>query len=321
MGFRFRKSIKIAPGVKLNLGKKSAGISIGNKFGGVSYNTRTGARARVSAPGTGMSYSTKLGGASSKGSNKAVGSSSNLVSSSGTTPPQKDKPPRNISTILRWAVVVFMGLSAIVFFPSFASILLAFIALCALPIPSVINFLAAKLRLAGKLKAFVMFAFFLLAVMIAPTDTTTSEVPDTNDPPTIVETPEPAESPDTTPDTAEPEEQDTANIANSADDLNDAPDSTSNSSNETAVDSGTEIPATNPQQETPPAAQPDTSPAPQPEPDPVPQATPDDRTVYVTKTGKRYHYDSNCGNGTYYESTLSQAQSRGLTPCQKCAGG
>lgn len=60
MGLRFRKSIKIAPGVKLNLGKKSAGISIGNKYGGVSINSQTGTRARISAPGTGISYSTKI---------------------------------------------------------------------------------------------------------------------------------------------------------------------------------------------------------------------------------------------------------------------
>lgn len=62
MGLRFRKSIKLAPGVKLNLGSKSAGISVGGKYGGVSYNSRTGARARVSAPGTGISYTTKVGG-------------------------------------------------------------------------------------------------------------------------------------------------------------------------------------------------------------------------------------------------------------------
>ncbi len=61
MGLRFRKSVKIAPGVKVNLGKKSAGISVGNKYGGVSVNSKTGARARVSAPGTGLSYSKKSG--------------------------------------------------------------------------------------------------------------------------------------------------------------------------------------------------------------------------------------------------------------------
>ena len=62
MGFHFRKSIKIAPGVKLNLGKKSTGISVGNKFGGVSINTKTGVTTRVSAPGTGMSYTSRIGG-------------------------------------------------------------------------------------------------------------------------------------------------------------------------------------------------------------------------------------------------------------------
>ncbi|MBQ9346447.1 MAG: DUF4236 domain-containing protein [Oscillibacter sp.] len=62
MGFRFRKSVKIAPGVKINFGKKSTGISIGNKGGGISFNSRTGARVRASVPGTGISYTSKLGG-------------------------------------------------------------------------------------------------------------------------------------------------------------------------------------------------------------------------------------------------------------------
>ena len=62
MGLRFRKSVKIAPGVRLNVGKKSTGISIGGKGGGVSFNSKTGAHARVSAPGTGLSYTTKLSG-------------------------------------------------------------------------------------------------------------------------------------------------------------------------------------------------------------------------------------------------------------------
>lgn len=50
-------------------------------------------------------------------------------------------------------------------------------------------------------------------------------------------------------------------------------------------------------------------------------ATQNERKVYRTKTGKRYHYDSNCNGGDYYEVTLSDAQNAGLTPCKKCAGG
>lgn len=45
------------------------------------------------------------------------------------------------------------------------------------------------------------------------------------------------------------------------------------------------------------------------------------RTVYITPTGKKYHYDNNCNGGTYIPSTLAEAQAMGLTPCKKCAGG
>lgn len=53
--------------------------------------------------------------------------------------------------------------------------------------------------------------------------------------------------------------------------------------------------------------------------DPAPAPSqPVERTVYITQTGSRYHYDSSCNGGTYYESTLEEAQALGLTPCQKC---
>ena len=70
MGFRFRKSIKVAPGIKMNLGKKSIGFSLGGKHGGVSFNTKTGARVRASLPGTGLSYSTSLSAGKKRSSPK-----------------------------------------------------------------------------------------------------------------------------------------------------------------------------------------------------------------------------------------------------------
>lgn len=42
------------------------------------------------------------------------------------------------------------------------------------------------------------------------------------------------------------------------------------------------------------------------------------KTVYITATGKRYHYENPCGNGTYYAVSLSEAKARNLTPCEKC---
>lgn len=50
----------------------------------------------------------------------------------------------------------------------------------------------------------------------------------------------------------------------------------------------------------------------------APADDPEQMTVYYTKSGKRYHYANPCGNGTYYPTTLAEAKSRGLTPCQKC---
>ena len=66
MGLKFRKSIKLGKGAKLNLGKKSIGMSFGGKHGGISFNSKSGTRVRASIPGTGISYSTKLGGTSKK---------------------------------------------------------------------------------------------------------------------------------------------------------------------------------------------------------------------------------------------------------------
>lgn len=40
--------------------------------------------------------------------------------------------------------------------------------------------------------------------------------------------------------------------------------------------------------------------------------------IYVTVTGKKYHYSETCNGGTYYEATLAEAMGRRLEPCDKC---
>jgi len=44
----------------------------------------------------------------------------------------------------------------------------------------------------------------------------------------------------------------------------------------------------------------------------------DAKPVFITATGKRYHYDDHCNGGTYWEVPLSSALGMGLTPCDKC---
>lgn len=56
MGFRFRRSIKLIPGVRLNLGKQSASLSLGGHGATVNLGQK-GVRTTVGLPGSGMSYS------------------------------------------------------------------------------------------------------------------------------------------------------------------------------------------------------------------------------------------------------------------------
>lgn len=61
MGMRYRKSIGLGKGVRLNVGKGSLGISAGVKGAHVSVNSKRGVTTSVGAPGTGVSYSKTTG--------------------------------------------------------------------------------------------------------------------------------------------------------------------------------------------------------------------------------------------------------------------
>lgn len=83
MGLRFRKSIKIAPGVKLNLNKKSTSITFGKK--GFHHTiSSTGKKAStIGIPGTGLSYSTTNNKNKSHSSSAAAQNSANSKTNGG----------------------------------------------------------------------------------------------------------------------------------------------------------------------------------------------------------------------------------------------
>lgn len=56
MGFRFRRSISIAPGIRITANKNSIGISAGPKGAHVSINTKGQTSKSIGIPGTGISY-------------------------------------------------------------------------------------------------------------------------------------------------------------------------------------------------------------------------------------------------------------------------
>jgi hypothetical protein len=60
MGWGFRKSKKILPGVRATLSHRGIGLRVGGRHAGVSV-TPTGARVSGSIPGTGVSFRKELG--------------------------------------------------------------------------------------------------------------------------------------------------------------------------------------------------------------------------------------------------------------------
>lgn len=79
MGFRFRRSVKLMPGVRLNFSTRGISTSLGGR--GATLNIgRRGTRATVGIPGTGISYSTRLSGAGQPASQSAAARGAPLAS-------------------------------------------------------------------------------------------------------------------------------------------------------------------------------------------------------------------------------------------------
>jgi hypothetical protein len=60
MGFRFRRSFKVVPGIRINLGKRGVSVSAGVRGAHVTLGP-TGTRTTVGIPGTGISYTKHVG--------------------------------------------------------------------------------------------------------------------------------------------------------------------------------------------------------------------------------------------------------------------
>ena len=76
MGFRFRKTINLGNGVRMNIGKRGIGISAGVKGARISYGADGKVRTTSSIPGTGISYTSTLNKNKAK---KSVNNSGNDI--------------------------------------------------------------------------------------------------------------------------------------------------------------------------------------------------------------------------------------------------
>lgn len=96
MGLKFRKSKKIAPGVRLNFSKKGMGISFGGKHARYSINP-TGRRTTSVKIAPGLTYSTSSGGKKKRRSAKVKT----------TTRQRKQTSPMDLPIVLIIAGIIF----------------------------------------------------------------------------------------------------------------------------------------------------------------------------------------------------------------------
>jgi hypothetical protein len=91
MGFRFRKSVRLIPGVRLNFSRSGPSVTVGGRGLSTNYSKR-GSRSTVSLPGTGLSYTT----------------------SHTSLPPGSTSPIGSIAKIILWLIIV-IALLVIIF--------------------------------------------------------------------------------------------------------------------------------------------------------------------------------------------------------------
>lgn len=104
MGFRFRKSFKIAPGARFTIGKKSSSVSFGGKGFRYTVNSKGRKTTTIGIPGTGISYSSS----SSKSKSKTNPPQFRNFSPQGAGPspaPAGGKPPIYQS---KWFIILLL---------------------------------------------------------------------------------------------------------------------------------------------------------------------------------------------------------------------
>lgn len=82
MGLKYRKRMKIAPGVHLNIGKKGiSSVSVGGRGASMNFNKK-GHQTTVGVPGSGVSYTSKRSSNESQNNNAKIGTNENVIISS-----------------------------------------------------------------------------------------------------------------------------------------------------------------------------------------------------------------------------------------------
>lgn len=204
MGFRFRKSIKLGGGFRINLSKSGVGYSWGTK--GMRFTKSSNGRKRTtySIPGTGISYVSESGKSKKKAnsskrttSNPAAAKNRSTTTKTGSSSAFKDtlaviyskisgwvvngweKLKNGIRTgeltpllkkIGMWSLTVLFAVAALAFMPSFSSLLFLIVAAFLAPVQKWQDIIKQHTGsfLHGKGKVIALVAAAVVAFALAP---------------------------------------------------------------------------------------------------------------------------------------------------------
>jgi len=117
MGFRFRRSFRVLPGVRLNLSRFGVSTSVGTRGASFTIGTR-GARATVGIPGSGLSYTETMSATrSAPEASNALPEPLATTSEEGAAPEEREPFTISLSAmILALAAVVLLIAAGIALF-------------------------------------------------------------------------------------------------------------------------------------------------------------------------------------------------------------
>ena len=319
MGFRFRKSVNLGP-LRANFSKSGIGYSVGGKGFRATKKAGGGFRTTASIPGTGISYVRDYPNSGKKKASGSTASPSPSGNSNQTTPPSGGKKRRKWPYVVAAVLVIGMIGSCVqnddtdqVSGGGFTSQVSSSISTSEPEAPAITS-LSLDCDQAIELDVKDTKS---IPVLVLEEGADATDVEFTSSNPNVL-TFTPQDDNGTLVGVATPKAEGTAEISVSAGDVKSQVvtiiviDSERIAAEEAAKKAAEEEAAAQKAAEEAAAQQ-----AAQQQQ----QSQSNGRTVYITPTGKRYHYDNHCNDGTYIPSTLAEAQAKGLTPCKKCAGG
>ena len=306
MGFRFRKSKKILPGVRLNFSNKSVGVSLGGKHARVSVNSSGRRTYSASIPGTGISYVKTSSGKHTSGQNHSASGGS--YSTPQPSSPGGKKGPSSGWTIF-WLIVFF-------------------------PVGLVMTWMG-NWNKKVKIGISVFFAAVVLISFATPADT-----PEADPAAEVVESEVPSEIESESASIFEPAAEIESEIESITETYYTEESSPETTEESTAIPETENLPETTVETSVVPSSattvteevpQPAESSVPAPEapvvqpesvatPAPAPEQS---ATVYWTPGGEKYHSTQDCPSlarsRTILSGSLSDAQAAGkLEPCKNC---